>query len=280
MRYLIASAPRFDPKPDGVGPALSEGGHSRNRIVHAGGDASGAEVQRTLDENAAWPPGSRSSSTCLRARPADRDATAPAGARPGWCDRPHRRRGHVLSVGARHAHRAVVLATGGYGQVFARPPTRPPSPATASRSRSGPARRSPTSSSCSSTPPCCGPGRTPRGQQALVTEAVRGEGAVLVRRCRAAGDGRRPPAAGPRAPRRRRRGDQRADGHAPGGVEDHVFLDARRTWARRSAAALPDRHRRPAGRPGSTRPTSGSRSRRRRTSPVAACAADIDGRTA
>ena len=29
-----------------------EGGHSHNRIVHAGGDQSGAEVQRTLDESA------------------------------------------------------------------------------------------------------------------------------------------------------------------------------------------------------------------------------------
>ena len=43
----------FDPGDDGLGPALTrEGGHSHNRIVHAGGDRSGAEVQRTLDESA------------------------------------------------------------------------------------------------------------------------------------------------------------------------------------------------------------------------------------
>ena len=29
-----------------------EGGHSHRRIVHSGGDQSGAEVQRTLDESA------------------------------------------------------------------------------------------------------------------------------------------------------------------------------------------------------------------------------------
>ena len=43
----------FDAHDDGDGPALTrEGGHSHNRIVHSGGDRSGAEVQRTLDQSA------------------------------------------------------------------------------------------------------------------------------------------------------------------------------------------------------------------------------------
>src|SRR5215204_4067905 len=53
IRYLMRLGAAFDPEADGDGPALTrEGGHSHNRIVHAGGDRSGAEVQRTLDESA------------------------------------------------------------------------------------------------------------------------------------------------------------------------------------------------------------------------------------
>ena len=55
---------------------------------------------------------------------------------------------------------------------------------------------------------------------------MRGEGAILYDAAGATGDGRRPPARGPRAARRRRRGDQPADGRGAGGVDDHVFLDA------------------------------------------------------
>jgi aspartate oxidase len=51
IRYLMQLGASFDP---GLheGVALTrEGGHSHRRIVHAGGDQSGAEVQRTLDES-------------------------------------------------------------------------------------------------------------------------------------------------------------------------------------------------------------------------------------
>src|SRR5688572_26100188 len=59
VRTLVAEAPaavaelqalgaRLDLAPDGHPALTREGGHSRNRIVHAGGDASGAEVTRTL----------------------------------------------------------------------------------------------------------------------------------------------------------------------------------------------------------------------------------------
>ena len=59
------------------------------------------------------------------------------------------------------------------------PPTRRSPPATGWRSRSGPAPRCATWSSCSSTRRCCTSART-RGQQPLISEAVRGEGAFLV----------------------------------------------------------------------------------------------------
>lgn len=39
----------FDRGPDGGRARTREGGHSTRRIVHAGGDATGAEIQRTLD---------------------------------------------------------------------------------------------------------------------------------------------------------------------------------------------------------------------------------------
>ena len=59
VRTLVAEAPaaiaelqalgaRLDLDGDGRPALTREGGHSRDRIVHAGGDASGAEVTRTL----------------------------------------------------------------------------------------------------------------------------------------------------------------------------------------------------------------------------------------
>jgi L-aspartate oxidase len=50
---LVRSGATFDTSPDGGWALGREGGHSRRRIVHAGGDATGAEVQRALDQTAA-----------------------------------------------------------------------------------------------------------------------------------------------------------------------------------------------------------------------------------
>ena len=61
-----------------------------------------------------------------------------------------------------------------------RRPTRARPPATASPPRCGPAPRSPTWSSSSSTRPCSGSAQGARGQQPLISEAVRGEGALLL----------------------------------------------------------------------------------------------------
>ncbi|CAM4071117.1 L-aspartate oxidase [Mycobacterium basiliense] len=50
---LVGEGARFDEKAPGRWALTREGGHSRRRIVHAGGDATGAEVQRALDHAAA-----------------------------------------------------------------------------------------------------------------------------------------------------------------------------------------------------------------------------------
>src|SRR4051794_14996984 len=49
VRELAALGARFDTEPDGEQLALArEGGHSLARVVHAGGDATGAEIERAL----------------------------------------------------------------------------------------------------------------------------------------------------------------------------------------------------------------------------------------
>lgn len=48
LRELIALGAAFDRAPSGELALTREGGHHRNRIVHAGGDATGAEVSRAL----------------------------------------------------------------------------------------------------------------------------------------------------------------------------------------------------------------------------------------
>ena len=50
---LVADGARFDEAAPGQWALTREGGHSRRRIIHAGGDATGAEVQRALDHAAA-----------------------------------------------------------------------------------------------------------------------------------------------------------------------------------------------------------------------------------
>jgi len=50
---LISDGARFDESAPGRWALTREGGHSRRRIMHAGGDATGAEVQRALDHAAA-----------------------------------------------------------------------------------------------------------------------------------------------------------------------------------------------------------------------------------
>jgi L-aspartate oxidase len=50
LAELIALGARFDRDGDGALSRTLEGGHDRRRVVHAGGDASGAEVHRALQQ--------------------------------------------------------------------------------------------------------------------------------------------------------------------------------------------------------------------------------------
>ena len=49
---LVGDGARFDESAPGRWALTREGGHTRRRIIHAGGDATGAEVQRALDRAA------------------------------------------------------------------------------------------------------------------------------------------------------------------------------------------------------------------------------------
>jgi L-aspartate oxidase len=123
ISWLTSLGARFDPGPLGL-----EGGHSRPRIVHAGGDASGAEVHRALRDAVLASPrvqvcgamvaldallDERGRVTGLLAGAlASPDGTlaSPDGTLAGP--------GGALAVGVIRAA-AVVLATGGYGQAYA-----------------------------------------------------------------------------------------------------------------------------------------------------------------
>jgi L-aspartate oxidase len=225
IRYLAGLGAAFDRGPDGSTPALTrEGGHSHRRIVHSGGDRSGAEVQRTLDE-AAVAAGvevmDRTFALDLLVGWAPDGSRQAAGVRVAHIDAD----GQVLSVGDITA-RAVVLATGGYGQVFAS--TSNP-PAVTGDGLALAMRAGVVASDLEFVqfhPTVLWQGADAHGQQALISEAVRGEGAVLY------------DAAGARimegvhpledlAPR-----DvvaaaiSRRMAEAPAGVDDHVYLDA------------------------------------------------------
>lgn len=53
VNWLIDLGARFDTQPDGSYSRTREGGHSHRRILHAGGDATGAEIQRALEASVA-----------------------------------------------------------------------------------------------------------------------------------------------------------------------------------------------------------------------------------
>ncbi len=225
IRYLMRLGAAFDPVEGGEDVALTrEGGHSHHRIVHSGGDRSGAEVQRTLDESALGAGVevmSRAFALDLVLGRAPDGERQVAGVRIAVLADG----GHVESVGVVTA-RAVVIASGGYGQVYAST-SNPPAvtgDGVAMAMRAGLPIADVEFVQFHPTVLWTGPSAT--GQQALVSEAVRGEGAVLY------------DAAGERvmagvhpledlAPR-----DvvaaaiTRRMAEAPGGVDDHVYLDA------------------------------------------------------
>jgi L-aspartate oxidase len=180
LRELIALGAAFDRDPNGELSLTREGGHHRNRIVHAGGDATGAEVSRALVAAVKAHPGIELVEHALVL-----DLLQDATGRAAGVTLHVLGEGTQDGVGAVHA-RAVVLATGGMGQVF-RSTTNPAvstGDGVALALRAGAAVTDLEFVQFHPTALYLGPAS--RGQQPLISEAVRGEGAFLVD-----GEGRR-----------------------------------------------------------------------------------------
>ncbi|MCH6161839.1 FAD-dependent oxidoreductase [Streptomyces sp. M600PL45_2] len=210
VRRLIGTGARFDTDPaTGEIELTREGGHHRRRIAHAGGDATGAEISRALLDAV------RELRTGRRADRADQaDQAEDHGAHGGPYGKggsaPAVRGGlrtvenalvldllktddgaaagvtlHVMGegqhdgVGAVHAP-AVVLATGGMGQIFSATTNPPVS------TGDGVALALRAGAEVSDLefvqfhPTALYLGADAEGQQPLISEAVRGEGAHLV----------------------------------------------------------------------------------------------------
>ncbi|GAA2914251.1 L-aspartate oxidase [Actinoplanes cyaneus] len=113
IRELIRRGAEFDRNPDGSLMLTREGGHRADRIVHAGGDATGAEVQRALHAAVRRDPWIRLVEHALVL-----DLLRAADGRACGITLHVLGEGSEDGVGAILA-RAVVLATGGMGQIYA-----------------------------------------------------------------------------------------------------------------------------------------------------------------
>ncbi|WP_407646039.1 L-aspartate oxidase [Actinacidiphila oryziradicis] len=174
VRRLIATGARFDTAPD-TGEILltREGGHHRRRIAHAGGDATGAEISRALVD-AVRDAGIETIENALVL-----DLITDAAGRTAGVTLHVMGEGQRDGVGAVRA-RAVVLATGGMGQVF----SATTNPAVSTGDGVALALRAGAEVSdlefVQFHPTVLWLGPDAEGQQPLVSEAVRGEGAYLV----------------------------------------------------------------------------------------------------
>ncbi|MEP9362456.1 L-aspartate oxidase [Nocardioides sp. CN2-186] len=174
VRELIALGTNFDHDPDGELSLTREGGHHRDRIAHAGGDATGAEIQRALIAAIEQAPEIEVIQHALAVDLLLAEDGGVAGLTL-----------HVMGEGQRDGVgavrcRAVVLASGGLGQVFSQ--TTNPAVSTgdgmAVALRAGAVLRDLEFVQFHPTVMYLGPDS--RGQQPLISEAVRGEGAFLV----------------------------------------------------------------------------------------------------
>lgn len=221
---LLRLGARFD-RAAGAGGRLAltrEGGHRHRRVVHAGGDSSGAEVSRTLLAALA------ASTADVWEHTVALDVLLDGRGRAGGLLVGHLDdAGRLLAVRSVHA-RAVVLATGGLGQAF----HVTTNPAAATGGGLGLALRAGARLAdvefVQFHPTVLWQGPEARGQQVLVTEALRGEGAVLLDDA-----GRRfLPAVHPQAELAPRDVVAAAihatiaAGRAAGGAAEHVWLDA------------------------------------------------------
>ena len=174
LRELVELGAAFDRDPAGQLKLTREGGHHRDRIVHAGGDATGAEVSRALVEAVHRHPRIRLIEHALVL-----DLLRDAQGRTAGVTLHVIGEGTEDGVGAVRA-RAVVLATGGMGQLYAS--TTNPSVSTADgvalALRAGAEVTDLEFVQFHPTVLWLGPESV--GQQPLISEAVRGEGAFLV----------------------------------------------------------------------------------------------------
>ncbi|MFI8963616.1 L-aspartate oxidase [Streptomyces sp. NPDC053493] len=173
VQRLIATGADFDRTDDGEIALTREGGHHRRRIAHAGGDATGAEISRALVE-AIRDRGVRTIEHALVL-----DLLKDAEGRTAGVTLHVMGEGQHDGVGAVHAP-AVVLATGGMGQVF----SATTNPAVSTGDGVALALRAGAEVSdlefVQFHPTVLFLGAGSEGQQPLVSEAVRGEGAHLV----------------------------------------------------------------------------------------------------
>ncbi|SNT66118.1 L-aspartate oxidase [Asanoa hainanensis] len=176
VRELMRLGAEFDRNPDGSLMLTREGGHHANRIVHAGGDATGAEVQRALHAAVRRDPWIRVVDHALVL-----DLLTDATGRACGITLHVLGEGTEDGVGAIMA-RAVVLATGGMGQVFASTtnPVVSTGDGVALAIRAGAEVTDVEFVQFHPTALFLGGGDDPRAQQPLVSEALRGEGAHLV----------------------------------------------------------------------------------------------------
>lgn len=181
VHELVRNGAVFDVGADGSLALTREGGHGVDRIVHAGGDATGAELSRALVarlEAVRQDPGIE---VIEQALVVDVLTGAPVGGARPACGVLL----HVIGEGTRDGvgavlAPAVVLATGGIGQVFrsSTNPVQATGDGLAAALRAGAVVADVEFVQFHPTVLWLGSGA--RGQLPLISEALRGEGAVLL----------------------------------------------------------------------------------------------------
>ena len=177
VRQLVTLGANFDRDAEGTIKLTREGGHHRDRIAHAGGDATGKEIERALIEALHAVQDDPGIEVIEHAMVVDL-LNDPDG-RVCGVTLHVLGEGQIDGVGAAHA-RAVVLASGGLGQIYTS--TTNPSVSTgdgmAVSLRAG--ARITDLEFIQFHPTVLWLGEGANGQQPLISEAVRGEGAFLV----------------------------------------------------------------------------------------------------
>lgn len=188
VRELIARGTKFDLEPDGDVALTREGGHHADRIAHAGGDATGAEISRALVAQLEAVRNDPHIEIIEHAQVLD-ILTSAGEVGPQQNDEDRRvacgvtlhvrGEGQRDGVGAALA-RAIVLATGGIGQVYVSStnPSQTTGDGTAAALRAGADLADLEFVQFHPTVLWLGSGA--KGQLTLISEAVRGEGAYLI----------------------------------------------------------------------------------------------------